>query len=1051
MNTLKPLLIKSCYRRLIPTFLLLTYLNSLSAQHQFFYKDILQKEVGFEASPTCMVEDSDGFFWIGTNKGLYRFDGSRAREVKFAPNDSLIDDSRRINNIAIDHLNSTLRLATGSGVFEYAWRRGVAKHLPIKLYSDDPFTFRDDPNDRIFIDRQGQIWTILERIGLTHLMAGGLNSAFYLGVKTPLPKERTSPYYIFNSQLLYIAQDNQNQSLLWIGTRQGLSCFDKSTDSIRHYYYSKPDKKFEARTNTIQYILPHSDGKLYLGTANGLLIFDYISGQFSHHLRHPEGSVENDKRNNIYFLAPYSATQIWVSQGEEVSIFDTKTGKFTKVEQPAGINYIDRAGNFWGFEAGGLALYHHSKNQIKRLLFPDEPQYKATKIWQIREDTTTQSIYIRAPELQGIPVFDRRTLAWTMIPLESDTVLSPYGVVLEKNARGILVDHNLQFFLMPPGTHKFKPFPLKISEPLVLGGWNWLVAHTIADGSLVISDTRGYLYWLKNNATDLQTYFKTNIDEPYHGHFNNPIIRGLDGQGRVWMTCQGGFSIFIPNEGRFLHVPVLKNPGAHFDKYYQFTLDQAGRMWCLGQHDIGWIDPRFPELGVQQRFGQANGFAIKMLDGKFDIDQKGMLWFISEENLAKFDTKTLKLTLFEGWGKEFPAVLEGGEVAFRNAQGIGLMHPDSLHANAEQPRPYITGFKVLETDQHLSCDLFSPSHMRLKPDENFFNITFSALGFFNAPKFRFAYKLEGFDEDWIYPEAGVRLATYAGLPGGDYIFRLKVANSLGVWNEAALQWRISVGTPWWASWWFRILLASIILAAALFFWLRMRFQQQQIILENQQLLLEKEQTLREERDRIASEMHDDLGAGLSTIRMLSLAAKRHESDPTKSARIDKIAQSAADVMEKMADIIWVMNSRNDSLENFIAYLRRYAGEYLETHEISLQFLAPDLIPAVSLSGEQRRNLLLAVKECLHNVVKHANATAVRLEFTINGYVRITIADNGVGIQESLLSVSSKPDNNLKSNGLNNLHFRMAAMGGSVTVENIQGVSVTLQTGVMSDE
>lgn len=220
-------------------------------------------------------------------------------------------------------------------------------------------------------------------------------------------------------------------------------------------------------------------------------------------------------------------------------------------------------------------------------------------------------------------------------------------------------------------------------------------------------------------------------------------------------------------------------------------------------------------------------------------------------------------------------------------------------------------------------------------------------------------------------------------------------------------------------------------------------QQQRIILENQRLQFEKEISLRNERDRIAAEMHDDLGAGLSTIRFLSLLAKEKESDPEKAGRIDKIARSAAEVMEKMADIIWVMNSRNDSLENFAHYFRRYAGDYLDAYGIRLVFILPDELPPLQLSGEQRRTLLSALKECLHNVVKHAGATEFRLQISLDGSLEITVQDNGKGLP-------LHPENNrIGGNGLQNIRRRMQGLGGEAVIENGNGVKVILKTGIVS--
>ncbi len=237
------------------------------------------------------------------------------------------------------------------------------------------------------------------------------------------------------------------------------------------------------------------------------------------------------------------------------------------------------------------------------------------------------------------------------------------------------------------------------------------------------------------------------------------------------------------------------------------------------------------------------------------------------------------------------------------------------------------------------------------------------------------------------------------------------------------------------------LFVTCLLLVALFFF-RKQYRRR-LQLENRQLRSEIENALRRERDRIAAELHDDLGAGLSTIRLLSLLAKEMETKPDQLERLDKIARAASGVMENIADIVWAMNSCHDTLENLAHYLRRSAGEYLETHGIRFSFEMPENLPNNTLDGEQRRALLLAMKECLHNVVKHADASEVHLRITTNGQLEIQVSDNGSGILPERLSDSTA----LNGNGLTNLRQRMKALGGSAVIRNNRGTTVVLHTGI----
>jgi len=1010
------------------------------AQHQFFYKDVFDKYAGIEATPRCMVEDQDGFLWIGAQKGLYRFDGSLSRRVRFAPDDSLSDKNNDIRDLAIDNRQSILWLATSGGIFKYYLKSGISEHYSAEqFYARNEYTFPSCVS--IYIDRQSFIWANFAAPGLSCIYNGGQGLQHYTCEPDSTPGEQKPPWANANS-ILCIAQDARQDSILWAGTKAGLIRFNRVTKKIRHFYYTLPDKLLESRANPMHHILPHVDGKIYLGTYNGgLLVFDPVFERFYHFLPHPESVHLPERKNNIDFLAPQSRTKLWVSNGKDLLLFDTKFRRFTKVAQNIDIDFIDQQGNFWGFGSGTLTLYHRGKNQINRIQYPDAEHFKVSDNLRLWEDTTAHKIYARVAGLSSIPVYDRLQNQWKLLTLAKPNKDKILGHVLEKTDRGLLVNDARQFYLLKPGAKKITPYPLSMPD-----NPGWIISMQSPDGNIYFTNTKGYLMVLKPGARDVDTYFRSHIGEPFSEHFLYPTVSGFDQRNRAWIICQGGFSIFDPATSQFIHIPNKPDPEHQFEQYRGFALDKTGRMWCEGANAIGWMNPDRPEQGIQERFDRTNGYALKDMAGGFFFDKKGMLWFNTADNLAKFDPTTRKLQLFEGFRNDHSSLLTGGELAFLNARGIGIIHPDSLQPNTEIPQPYIAWLKVFDKEKNLTGNLLAPEPLKLNPTENFFSIGFSALGFFNGSKLQFAYQLEGVDPKWVFPEPNVRLASYTGLKGGDYVFRLKVATSLGVWNETALEWPIHIGTPWWMTRWFK-LLALGLSGLTLYILINNHLKQQKTLIENQRLLLEKEHTLRNERDRIASDMHDDLGAGLSTIRMLSLTAKYYTTTPEQIKRIDTIAQTAADVMEKMSEIVWVMNSKNDSLESTIAFICRYAGEYLDAHNIYLTYELPALRSAVVLSGIQRRNLLLAAKECLHNIVKHAEATEVRLLFSTHGFFHITIIDNGKGIPASILEAFKNGDKRLMGNGLHNLQQRMIALGGGVKI-SVHGITrIELQTGI----
>jgi len=190
----------------------------------------------------------------------------------------------------------------------------------------------------------------------------------------------------------------------------------------------------------------------------------------------------------------------------------------------------------------------------------------------------------------------------------------------------------------------------------------------------------------------------------------------------------------------------------------------------------------------------------------------------------------------------------------------------------------------------------------------------------------------------------------------------------------------------------------------------------------------------EERNRISTDMHDELGSGMTAIRLMSEIAKNKMKENTP-LEIERISQSADDILNKMNAIIWSMNSKNDSLGNLISYIRAYATEYLEGTSVKCRVNLPDLIPEQELSGDKRRNIFLCVKETLNNMLKHSKATEITIDILANGLLQIKIRDNGIGIDLDNIRQFG--------NGLQNIDRRMKSIGGEFKIGNNNGTESVL--------
>lgn len=318
-----------------------------------------------------------------------------------------------------------------------------------------------------------------------------------------------------------------------------------------------------------------------------------------------------------------------------------------------------------------------------------------------------------------------------------------------------------------------------------------------------------------------------------------------------------------------------------------------------------------------------------------------------------------------------------------------------------------------------------PGHRRVEFD-------FSAFSFEAPENVQFRYRLKGFDDDWV--DAGTRRsASYPRLPGGDYAFEVTACNNDGDWNPAAAQLNLAVAPFFYQTWWFRLAVLLAFTGSIIAIVRYVSFRR----LRGRLLVLEQQAALQKERARIAKDIHDDLGASLTQIAFLGELAQQDRGEPDKAAeRVGKISATARSAIKALDEIVWAVNPRNDTLTHLVEYAGQFALDYLRLADIRCRLDFPEQSPPRELSTDLRHNLFLAIKEALHNIVKHAHATEVWLRIKFTGQaLDIIIEDNGRGFAQ-------KPDDAL-ADGLRNMRQRLADIGGEFRLESQAGAGTKI--------
>jgi signal transduction histidine kinase/ligand-binding sensor domain-containing protein len=390
---------------------------------------------------------------------------------------------------------------------------------------------------------------------------------------------------------------------------------------------------------------------------------------------------------------------------------------------------------------------------------------------------------------------------------------------------------------------------------------------------------------------------------------------------------------------------------------------------------------------------------------------------------------------------------EDGRVWMAMRTGLAVVHTENIRDNPNPPpvlvervtvdgQPmavYDSKSPMRDPDIHALTDLDQPRvRLQLKANYRRLEIDFTALSFLAPENVNFRYRLEPLEDDWS--EAGTeRKATYQHLSSGDYSFHVIACNNSGVWNETGAKLHFTVQPFFWqrTSFQLSMLAAFTLCVIAIVRYVSFRRLRDHVRQLEQQTMLHKE------RARIAKDIHDDLGANLTQITLLSELARQDMAAPQKAGEhVDKISTTARHVMKSLDEIVWAVNPRNDTLPHLVDYLGQFTLDFLRPPGIRCRLDLPEHPPELNVPADIRHNLFLAVKEALNNIVKHAAAKEVRLGVDAsNSKLRVVITDDGHGFD--------RPPEDAWADGLRNMRQRMAEIGGDCSIESHSGSGTTI--------
>lgn len=526
----------------------------------------------------------------------------------------------------------------------------------------------------------------------------------------------------------------------------------------------------------------------------------------------------------------------------------------------------------------------------------------------------------------------------------------------------------------------------------------------------------------------------------------NAVIRasqllhlGTDHAGILWACTSNGFYRLDdeggPQERWSLDADEPHRiPGMDIRHFMQ---DEAGVFW-LATGDAGLL--RWDrKAGAVRSITRQQGLPSNAVHAVY-ADQLHRLWLPTDNGLVRYDPTTERIEVFttadgithDEFNRLAHAQGPDGRLYFGGLNGITTFDPatmDDRPAAVSAPLLFTTVQQFSGSDDRImdrSLAVRGAEGITFLPGDRFLNIAFALLSFEDPQSILYGWRIDGVDADWNYQrEPNLRITS---LPYGEHLLRIKAQGSDGIWEARELTLPIHVVRPLYLRWWF-IALCVLVIGGVVYAVFRYRLAQARKVV-----------TL---RDRIAADLHDEVGSSLTNIAMFGelMRDQANGQSPQFMRMLERVTTNSALALERMNDIVWNVNTRFEGAAHLVARMRAFAAQVAEARGFHLKFDVAQGVEGSKLDMEQRKEVYLIFKEAVNNAAKYSGCTELHVDLSsVGGKLRMVIADNGKGF------VKGTVDPQGGGNGLPGMERRAQLIGARLEVEtgDAHGTRVSLE-------
>ncbi|MFD2569070.1 two-component regulator propeller domain-containing protein [Spirosoma soli] len=928
----------------------------------------------------ALLTDKSGRFWVGTTRGLNLYTAKRGGAMCFDKFSTVFSVNHLVDTASIEKLLEDKK----GGVWIMTDEQGLYRFNPqtrqVKTYLQGRnalagFTLAPD----------GTVWVATDR-----------EIYYFDPVQDRLQPIGVEARYKLPARTILRALVFDTAGRLWIGTYgTGVFVIENPRQPLAIRHYTEGNTNQHLSSNDVVCFLRDKAGRIWIGTrTGGISIYDPIQGSFSQ-IRHTDNNPRSLGENYVLSFYEDEQSNVWIGlSGGGIDKYDPRKYSFHQLKHDTDRPLTSLADNmvfsilehnndlYIGTQTGGMNQYSFKTNQVKTFL-PDLKNPNSILHGQVYDLSADAGGRIWLATGKGLCSFT---------PVNESFVAYPYD-----KASDLMYLYTVQV--------------LRNQTEVWTGGHQGLARFDV-----------------------LARRWKSWTDVPALAAISNYVIRLIheDSQGHIWLGTFG--------HGLIRYDPVTKKSIALGERQGLLCANIFG---FLEDNELLWVGTDCGLFGldkasltVRQHVSTQGKKATFRLpnDVIYGIlkDDKGLLWLSSNKGLTCFSPEKGVIKNYDindglqsnEFNTNCAYKRADGTLFFGGVNGINFFRPNELKHNAFVPPVRITNVTVLDSTYAPNQD-----KLLLRHDQNFITFEFTALNFSNTEKNQYQYRLEGIDKDWV--DAQYRhTVNYTKLPSGEYMFRVKGSNDDGVWNEQGASILIVIKPPFWGTWWFRLLLIVLLIGGLYgIYWYRIRM----LKLRQVQELAVSIRTQELERQRLAKELHDGVGANLAVLKMylnaLGTPTLSIEELKTRSAAILKAS------LDDIRSIIHDIHPRSLAESGLVLTIADLVELMNESKHLNVMFDTQN-VPA-KLPESIEINLFRVIQELLQNALKHANASTIWLYLRCNtNTLSLTYRDNGRGLDMVLVD-------RLSGNGRVNMRQRIALLKGTCHIDSVKDQGTTV--------